>query len=152
MILQTFKPSELRCKKRLCPALLVIDTFFYQKHQLIKYPPSINEFIMNYWYCIICRISNYSKLPTANFFPFFHKKRSKYDVFRTYWKILCFFLFCFVFWKMSQRQESSVILWKCVLVRDYVGNTFYNFLPIHWTDLFYFRLVVAIFIVEIWAI
>ena len=53
---------------------------------------------------------------------------------------------------MSQRQESSVILWKCVLVRDYVGNTFYNFLPIHWTDLFYFRLVVAIFIVEIWAI
>ena len=57
---------------------------------------------------------------------------------------------------MSQRQESSVILWKCVLVRDYVGNTFYNFLPIHWTDLFYFRLpaiyVYVYYIVKNWAI
>jgi hypothetical protein len=49
-----------------------------------------NHPLMNYWYCIICRISNYSKLPTANFFPFFHKKRSKYDVFRTYWKYCVF--------------------------------------------------------------
>ena len=32
MILQTFKPSELRCKKRLCPALLVIDTIFFIKN------------------------------------------------------------------------------------------------------------------------
>ena len=99
---------------------------------------------MNYNELLILHYMPHFKLfktSHSQFLPFLSQKTLKIRRISHLLKNTVFFLFCFVFWKMSQRQESSVILWKCVLVRDYVGNTFYNFLPIHWTDLFYFRLL-----------
>jgi len=107
MILQTFKPSELRCKKRLCPALLVIDTFFYQ---------NINELnthhsLMNYNELLILHYMPHFKLfktSHSQFLPFLSQKNAQNTTYFAPTEKYCVF-FCFVsFFERWAKDKNQV--------------------------------------------